>query len=87
LTISSNCSRVVVVTDRRILLCHTARRRTTQVDEVGLDLPRNTIIGPAHGIWYQTDALAESLYIHRRYHKDVAAADAASGASPPRPTT
>jgi hypothetical protein len=83
LTLSSNCSRVVVVTDRRILLCHTARIRTTQVNEVGLDLPRNTIIRPAHGIWYQTDGLAESIYIHRRYHKDVAAADSAIGASHP----
>jgi hypothetical protein len=53
-----------------------------RITEVGLDLPRNTVIGPAQGLWYQTDALAESLYINRRYHEDVAAADSAIGASP-----
>jgi hypothetical protein len=80
--LSSNGNRVVVVTDRRILLYRTARIRVSQINEIGLDLPRNTVIGPASGLWYQTDALAECLFINRRYHKDVAAADSAIGESP-----
>ena len=76
--------RVVVVTDRRILVCSSGRFRFTPVGEVMAEFPRQTAIGPAHGLWYRTDALGETLYIAKRFHKDVAEADAlmqSSGAS------
>jgi|SRR5579862_9508281 len=78
--LASNGLRVIVVTDRRILLCQSGRVRMTLVREVLAELPRQTVIGPAHGLWYRTDALGQRLYINRRFHKDLAAADAAIGA-------
>ena len=74
--IIKNSYRVVVVTDRRILVCRSGRFRTTPVNAVVAELPRETRIGPATGLWYRCESLGERLYIHKRYHKDVAAADA-----------
>jgi hypothetical protein len=74
--IFKNSYRVVVVTDRRILVCKSGRFRITPVNEVVHELPRNTQIGPASGLWYKTDALGERLHIAKRFHKDIAAADA-----------
>lgn len=73
--VASNALRVIVVTDRRILLCRSGRIRQSPVGEVLAELPRQTLIGPAHGLWYRTDALGQRLYINRRFHKHVAAAD------------
>ena len=78
--LASNAMRVIVVTDRRILLCRSGRVRITPVGEVLAELPRQTLIGPAHGLWYRTNALGQRLYINRRFHKDIADADAAAGA-------
>src|SRR5690242_11941981 len=75
--ILSNAYRVIVVTDRRILVCKSGRFRTTPVKAVERELPRQTMIGPAHGLWYRCDSLGDKLYINRRFHKDIAAADAA----------
>ena len=69
--------RVVVVADRRILVCRSGRFRTTPVNEVIAELPRTTRIGPASGLWYKCQTLGDKLYIHKRFHKDVASADAA----------
>ena len=77
--IFSNAYRVVVVTDRRILVCKSGRVTMTPIKEVLRELPRNTKIGPASGLWYRTEALGERLYIGKRFHKDVAAADASLG--------
>jgi hypothetical protein len=74
--IAKNAYRVVIVTDRRILVAKSGRFRVTPVKEVVEELPRTTMIGPASGLWYQCHTLGERLYIHKRFHKDVAAADA-----------
>jgi hypothetical protein len=71
-----NAYRVIVVTDRRIMVCRTGRFRVTPVKGLLAELPRNTQIGPAHGMWYRSESLGEKLYIHKRFHKDIAAADA-----------
>src|SRR5712692_10475962 len=60
--IFSNAYRVVVVTDRRILVCKSGRVTQTPIKEVLRELPRNTKIGPASGLWYHTEALGERLY-------------------------
>jgi len=80
--IFSNAYRNIVVTDKRILLCQSGRFRMTPVGDVTRELPRQTMIGPAHGLWYRTDSLGEKLYINRRFHKDVAAADSMSAGTP-----
>lgn len=81
--IAKNAYRVVVVTDRRILVCKSGRFRTTPVNQVLYECPRTTRIGPPHGLWYKTDALGERLYIAKRFHKDVEAADAALTSTTP----
>jgi hypothetical protein len=73
--IFSNAYRIIVVTNQRILLFHSGRFRITPVGELIRELPRQTTIGPAHGLWYRTEALGERLYINRRFHKDIATAD------------
>lgn len=73
--ILTNAYRVVVVTDRRILICRSGRFRMTPVKEVLRELPRATRIGPASGLWWRSESLGERLYVHKRFHKDVAAAD------------
>jgi hypothetical protein len=71
----SNAYRVVVVTDRRILICSSGRLRVTPVKEILRELPRNVRIGPPSGLWWRCESLGERLYIHKRFHKDVNAAD------------
>jgi hypothetical protein len=72
-----NAYRVIVVTDRRILVCSSGRMSMTQVKGVLRELPRATRIGPPKGLWYKTEALGERLYISKRFFKDIDAADAA----------
>jgi hypothetical protein len=67
--------RVVVVTDRRILVCRVGRWRTFALEAVLRELPRQTQIGPANGLYYSTEAFGERLYIHRAYFHDIALVD------------
>ncbi|WP_067465639.1 hypothetical protein [Actinomadura macra] len=78
--IFSNAYRVVVVTDRRILVCRSGRLRMTPVNEVLRELPRNTRIGPPSGLWWRSDHLGERLYVNKRFHKDINAADGVAAA-------
>jgi len=70
-------ARLVVATNERILIF----RRTSSgaLDEYLGERPRGTRIGPPHSlfVFYRTNALGERLYVHRRWFKDVRAADAA----------
>lgn len=70
--------RVIIVTDQRILVCRSSRFRIAHVTEVLHVLPRATQIGPPTGLWYRYEGLGERLYIHRRFHVDVLAADSAA---------
>ncbi len=49
----------------------------TPVKEVVRELPRATRIGPASGLWYKSESLGERIYVQKRFHKDIVAADAA----------
>jgi hypothetical protein len=82
--IFANAYRVIVVTDQRILLCRSGRFSMTRVGEVQREFPRGTMIGPAHGLWYKSESLGEQLYVNRRFHKDVAQADALAAPAPGR---
>ena len=79
--ILSNAYRVVVVTDRRIMVCRSGRFTITPVKSVENEVPRSTRIGEPSGLWWPCDTLGQKLYIHRRFHKDVREADAALYAS------
>lgn len=70
-----NSFRSVVVTDRRILVLNTGKWSATKAKSVLRELPRSTDIGSPSGLWWRTDALGERLYVHKRFHKDVVAAN------------
>jgi hypothetical protein len=40
-------------------------------------LPRDRQIGPVSGVWAKVSLDGESLWVHKRFHKEIAAADAA----------
>ena len=75
--------RVVLVTDRRILVCYAGRFRPAVVRGVERELPRATRIGPPHGFWWRCDTLGGRLYVHRQFHQDVQQADEALAARLP----
>ena len=68
--------RIVVVTDRRIMVLNTLRFNAAKAKDVRRILPRATTIGSPTGTWWRTESLGEKLYIHKRYHEDLTAADA-----------
>jgi len=73
----SNRFHVALVTDQRILVLDAGKWSMGTPKEVLLELPRTTQIGPASGLWWKCTTLGDKLYVHRRFHKDVEAADAA----------
>jgi hypothetical protein len=81
----------VIVTDRRILVCRSGKLASTKVKSVERELPRQTIIGPAKGLWYKTSVLGVPVRIHKRWHKDITTADSLAaqrqGAPPDQTTT
>jgi hypothetical protein len=72
----NNPYRVIVATDRRLLLYGGNRWRVGSIREQMNELPRRTRIGPASGVWHRTDVFGERLYIQRRWHREVQVADA-----------
>lgn len=80
--------RNVVATDRRLLVLNSGHLFSTKPKSVVRALPRSTRIGPFSGaLWYVNGNLGEILRIHKRFQKDVEAADAAAPATglPPPP--
>src|ERR1700730_3839914 len=61
--IVKNRYRVVVVTNKRILVLNSGRWRLTAVKEAVREVDRNTLIGPAKGLQYRCDSLGERLYV------------------------
>lgn len=68
--------RVVVVTDRRIVVFRSGKFSQGNPKNVLRSVPRATTIGPPKGVTYKTKVLGEKMFIHRRFHKDVERADA-----------
>jgi hypothetical protein len=71
----ANRYRTVVVTDRRILVLDGTRMSQTKVTGVLTEVPRAVQIGPPSGLWWKCESLGQPLYVHKRFHKDVIAAD------------
>jgi hypothetical protein len=80
--LAANDYYTVVVTDQRILVCRSGKLSSTKVKSVLRELPRQTAIGPATGLWYKTAVLGVPLRIHKRWHKDIATADSLGNQSP-----
>ena len=75
LIVISNARRVVIVTNQRILVCYSGRFRESPIKGTFQVLSRTTPLGPPSGSWYRMDSLGETLYVRRRFHKDIRLAD------------
>ena len=70
----------VLVTDRRILLLDSGKWSLGKPKSITAEFPRQIKLGPPSGLWWKCTALGDSkVYVHKRFHKDVEAADAAIG--------
>lgn len=76
--VMKNSYRVIVVTNQRIFVAKAGRFTTTTVNEIVHEAPRSTKIGPPKGLWHKCETLGGTLYINKRFFKDIEAADAAA---------
>lgn len=67
---------VFAVTDRSILVLRASKWLPSKPKELEARLPRATPFGPMKGLWGESHTLGQRVWIHKRFHKDVAAADA-----------
>jgi hypothetical protein len=74
--------RIVLVTDRAIVLLHASAWTGTTPKSVVARLPRQTRIGPLSGVWGKTELNGQRTWINKRFFKDVEAADARLTAPP-----
>lgn len=72
---------LVAVTDRRIALFRASALATTKPKELLGSFPRETRLGPVSGLWGKIELGGTRYYVHRRFHRDVEAADAHPGAA------
>ena len=84
---SLNRYRIALVTDQRILLLDAGKWTMGTPKQVLGELPRGIVLGEPSSLWWTCTALGEPLHVHRRFHRDVIAADAAlrAGSIPPPP--
>lgn len=76
-----NRYRIVVVTPQRILILDAGKTSMAKAKGVVTELPRATKLGPGTGLWHGIPAGGESLRVHRRFFKDIEAADAQAAAA------
>lgn len=72
-----NRYRPVVAPDRRILVFDSGTFSQTKTKRLLGELPRATRLGPTSGLRHTIEFQDEKPYVNRRYHRDVAAIDAA----------
>jgi hypothetical protein len=79
--------RIIVATDRGIVVVRAGAWSGTSAKEVLARLPRSTRIGPLSGLWAKAEINGEKQWIHKRFHGDIARADsvAVTGAATPAP--
>jgi hypothetical protein len=76
--LSLNRYRILAVTPARILVLDAGKVSMKKARGVVMELPRSTRLGPATGVWHRIPAGNETLRVHRRFYKDIEAADAAT---------
>ena len=70
-----NRYRILAVTPTRIVVLDAGRSSMKKARGVVMELPRSTRLGPGTGMWHQVPAGQEKLRVHRRFFKDLDAAD------------
>jgi len=68
--------RIVAVTNKNIVVLESAKTGYKPKALLARE-PLATRLGPMSGLWGTTELAGEKMYVHKRFHKDVAAADAA----------
>jgi hypothetical protein len=81
LFIIMNKYRILAVTTERVLVLDAGKWSMKNGRGVVAELPRSTRLGPASGLWHRIGVGNETLRVHRRFFKDIEAADAAPVAS------
>jgi hypothetical protein len=74
---------IIAVTDKRIVVFKASALGTTKPKEVLATFPRDTRLGPVSGIWGKLELGGTRYYVHKRYQKDIEAANAAPAAAAP----
>jgi hypothetical protein len=72
-----NRYRILAVTQQRILILDAGKTSMAKAKGVVAEVPRTTQLGPGTGVWHVLPLNGEKLRIHRRFYKDIAAADGA----------
>ncbi len=70
-----NRYRILAVTPARIVVLDAGKTSMKRARGVVTELPRSTRLGPGSGMWHQVPAGGETLRVHRRFFKDLEAAD------------
>ncbi len=68
--------RIVVATDRAIVIFNSGLWAPAKPKALWVRLPRNVKLGPLSGLWGKLTLNGIRHWIHKRFHKDVAAANA-----------
>ena len=76
---------IIAVTDKRIVVFKASPLATTKPKEVLATFPRDTRLGSVSGIWGKIELGGTKYYVHKRFHKEVEAANAAPAAAAPAP--
>jgi hypothetical protein len=71
--------RVVCVTDEATFVL--ASGKAGKPKELLATLPRSTQFGPVAGMWARVHVGTQKAWVHKRFHRDVAAADASAAAA------
>jgi hypothetical protein len=72
-----NRYRILAVTPNRIVVLDAGKTSFKKARGVVTELPRSTRLGPGSGVWHQIPVGEEKPRVHRRFFKDIDAADAA----------
>lgn len=72
-----NRYRIIAVTQHRILVLDTGVMSMKNAKSVVSEVPRATQLGPGTGVWHVIPINGEKLRVHRRFFKDLQAADGA----------
>jgi hypothetical protein len=72
-----NRYRILAVTPSRIVVLDSGKTSMKKARGVVTELPRSTRLGPGTGLWHQIPVGTEKLRVHRRFFKDIDAADSA----------
>jgi hypothetical protein len=74
--------RIIVVTDRAIVVLAAGAWTGTNAKSVVARLPRQTRFGALKGLWARIELDGQRMWVHKRFFKDVAEADAKVSAPP-----